>query len=163
MATAETLRKAMTDAYWFELISEICDGKNTGVVLRYTGVHVAFVQFPLPKLSPSGQQYNVSVSVPDEFLVPACPLDNASFRTCRTRTVSELGTVTSGGNSNDSEVGSVVTDDKNLVKLCIVCGRYDAARMIRRKKGWKCKKCKGNPSHSRLIEEAKRLSAFVTN
>lgn len=160
LATAETLHKAMTDAYWFELLSEICEGKNTGVVVRYTGTHVAFIEFPSSNLSPSGEPYTVSASVPDDFLVPACPADNASFRLCRERTYSEIGTVTSGTVTNESDVASTSSDSKYLVKLCIVCGRYDAPRMVKRKKGWKCKKCKGTASHNRLIEEAKRMRAF---
>lgn len=162
LATAETLRKAMTDAYWMDFLSEVCEGKEIGVVVRPTGPHIAFVTFHPSKLSPSGHQYPLSVSIPDEFLVPSSPVDNESFRTRRTLTLGEIGALHSSTYPSESDDSS--TNGREISpKLCVVCGRYDLPDMLKRKKGWKCKGCKGTPSHSRLIEEAKKLVPILSH
>lgn len=162
LATADTLRKAMSDAYWVDALAEVCEGKKVGTTTRYTGNRIVFVTFPPSNGNSEAGKYSVSVSLPEEFLVPSSPVENGSFRTQSENFLGEKSRPNSVTYTSDSDDGSTCGRD-TMAKVCVVCGRYSVPDMMKRKKGWKCKGCKGTPSHSRLIEEAKKLGPSASH
>lgn len=82
-ASAETLRRQLTDSYWCHAMEEVCDGKLEGILVRYTGDTLALMQFRPERLSAAGYRYPLSMSIPVQYLVPvqlrARPYGNSVF------------------------------------------------------------------------------------
>lgn len=164
LATSNTLRKALTDSYWCDVLEEVCEGRLEGVAVRYTGKTIVLVQFRPSHLTASGHRYPLSVSIPSEFLVPSPHgLDLAtsfSFRRGISMADCQSSLGTHPSDIEDSTQNHSPGSD--MPKLCVVCGRFDVPDMLKRKSGWKCKDCKGTPSCERLRVEAQKLHTAFT-
>lgn len=171
LATSETLHQALTDSYWCDCLADCCEGKLTGVAMRYTGKSIVLVQFRPFSLTPSGHYYPFSISVPSDFLVPCTPVGSTSspFSNNRSFTPTSFAPTANPNRMLPYDVASSATfigepndfagAKESAPHLCVVCGRYKAG-LAKRRSGWKCHTCKGVPSIPRLLEEAKRLNAL---
>ncbi|EPY31411.1 hypothetical protein STCU_02624 [Strigomonas culicis] len=157
-ASSASLRKHLSDSYWCEAMQQVCDGKLSGVAVRYTGENLVFMQFRPHTLSPAGYRYPLFMSIPVEFLVP-CDQNAAKNYN---NSPNLYGSFSSSVNSDDSKPSSPLTGKATLPKLCVVCGRYNMPTMIMRPHGWKCKECKGKKSDPALRLKVTELQVSLS-
>lgn len=152
LASAATLKKHLTESYWIPQMELVCDGQLEGVMVRYTGQSIAFLQFRPTTVSSAGYRYPISMSFPVEFLVPTSAAAAAMGMSPFTP---DLPCSPAGAPSSDLSSDEDMAE--SIPRLCIVCGRYNMPKMLHRSHGWKCRPCKGKKSSRKLRTEAAKL------
>jgi len=159
LVSSATLRTLVSDAYWTDQMSEICDGKVEGVFVRYTGPRLAFAQFMLPSAACGGRAVPVGMSLPLEFLTPKVG------RKLDSSVGGEVGPLVApprpplfAASRSSSMVAKTPVGGSSLAvpHLCVVCGRWGAPGEVRRN-GYKCSGCIGTKSNPLLRRESQKF------
>ncbi len=154
LASAATLRKHLSDSYWCDAMEEICDGKQEGIFVRYTGQDLVMMQFRRTNVSPAGYRYPHSMSLPTQYLVPSSAARRpmgSSFVPDHPQLGASVSGVPHDGQSKNFDLGgsSLAVN----FPLCVVCGRFDLPGEFRQS-GYKCNECIGTKSTARLRNES---------
>jgi hypothetical protein len=149
-ASPSTLRTHIGLSYWSPFMENVCDGKMVGALVRYTGDQLVLMQFKPARVHRSGKRYAISISIPQEYLVPVP----------HHRIGGVYGAEGSLPHEGISQVQEMCPfDDGTSVQsphMCVVCGLNNRAGEMR-KHGYKCNVCVGKTSLRRLRDEAQRL------
>lgn len=177
LASGQTLRKHLTDAYWCHNMELVCDGKLDGEVVRNTGKDLVMMRFPSNRVTRSGKRFDFAFSIPAQYLVPV------SMRRALGTSVVPMGVSLpvggspgsplqqsnppgssllehGGGTRFGASVNQYQADNHFIPHLCVVCGRWDLPGEVRRH-GYKCNGCVGIKSVARLRTESFRLKTEV--